>query len=205
MRRSNARTVAIDQQQSNNMDSNMKYQFRPNTSSTRSIFSRFSNSSSNSKSSKPNLLMIIITLVISLFVFIVVKGFRNSADLKTHYRIFIDGGSTGTRIHVFKVLGSSSFDFGKEGLVSMRVNPGLSSFEEEPFGAGRSLLELLEFGKSNIPKDYWGETEIRLMATAGLRRLEVGVQEKILESCRRVLRSSGFKFQDDWASVITGM
>lgn len=27
----------------------------------------------------------------------------------------------------------------------------------------------------------------------------------ILESCREVLRNSGFKFRDDWASVITGM
>ncbi|OVA09001.1 Nucleoside phosphatase GDA1/CD39 [Macleaya cordata] len=86
----------------------------------------------------------------------------------------------------------------------MRVSPGLSAFEGEPEGAGRSLLELLEFGKKRIPKEYWGETEIRLMATAGLRRLEMGVLERILESCRSVLRFSGFKFQDDWASVITG-
>lgn len=42
------------------------------------------------------------------------------------------------------------------------------------------------------------------MATAGMRMLDVEVQEKILESCRKVLRSSGFKFSDDWASVITG-
>lgn len=96
------------------------------------------------------------------------------------------------------------FDFGKEGLASMRVTPGLSAFEGDVDGAGRSLLELLEFGKGNVPKEYWGVTEVRLMATAGLRRLDFGVQERVLESCRGVLRVSGFLFRDDWASVITG-
>ncbi|KAI5081917.1 hypothetical protein GOP47_0001660 [Adiantum capillus-veneris] len=43
------------------------------------------------------------------------------------------------------------------------------------------------------------------MATAGLRRLDVQVQESILESCRVTLRASKFKFRDDWASVITGI
>ncbi|XP_020258436.1 probable apyrase 3 [Asparagus officinalis] len=31
-----------------------------------------------------------------------------------------------------------------------------------------------------------------------------GVKEMILESCRGGLRGSGFRFQDDWASVISG-
>lgn len=100
--------------------------------------------------------------------------------------------------------GNAVFDFGRDGLASMRVNPGLSSFTEEPDGAGHSLLALLEFGKSEIPKESWRDTEIRLMATAGLRMLEVNLQQRILESCRSVLRSSGFKFRNEWASVITG-
>lgn len=86
----------------------------------------------------------------------------------------------------------------------MRVNPGLSAFSEDPGGAGGSVAELVEFGKRRIPRASWGETEIRLMATAGLRMLDAEVQERILESCRKVLRSSGFKFRDEWASVITG-
>lgn len=95
------------------------------------------------------------------------------------------------------------FDFGEEG--AMKVNPGLSAYAEDPEGAGGSLEELVEFGKGKVPRELWGETEIRLMATAGLRLLDSYVQERILEACRRVLRKSGFKFRDDWASVITGM
>ncbi|XP_050144571.1 probable apyrase 6 isoform X2 [Malus sylvestris] len=95
------------------------------------------------------------------------------------------------------------FDFGKDGLASMRVNPGLSAYAEDPESAGGSLRELPEFGKGRVPKDLWAETEIRLMARAGLRLLDLGVQNRILNSCWKVLRSSGFKFRDEWASVIT--
>ncbi|KAF7809121.1 putative apyrase 6 isoform X2 [Senna tora] len=134
------------------------------------------------------------------------KSSPDAARIK--FGIVIDGGSTGTRIHVFKYRleggNNAVFDFGKDGLVSMRVNPGLSSLAEDSHGAGQSLLKLLEFGKSKIPMESWKDTEIRLMATAGLRLLQENVQQRILESCRRVLRSSGFKFRDEWASVITG-
>ncbi|GLT27805.1 hypothetical protein SLA2020_027780 [Shorea laevis] len=87
----------------------------------------------------------------------------------------------------------------------MRVIPGLSAYASDPESAGLSIMGLLEFGKGTVPKELWAETEIRLMATAGLRPLDIGVQDEILESCRRVLRASGFKFHDDWASVITGI
>uniref|UniRef100_A0A0D9X874 Apyrase n=1 Tax=Leersia perrieri TaxID=77586 RepID=A0A0D9X874_9ORYZ len=43
------------------------------------------------------------------------------------------------------------------------------------------------------------------MATAGLRLLDAAVAEAVLESCRVLLRGSGFQFQDDWATVISGM
>lgn len=133
--------------------------------------------------------------------------FFRSPEVGRRFGIIIDGGSTGTRIHVFEYAiqgGAPRFDFGPNGHSSKRVNPGLSSFERDPDKAGGSLVELLEYGKGRVPEEFWKETEVRLMATAGLRLLELEVQERILESCRRVLGSSGFKFRDDWASVITG-
>ncbi|GKV22341.1 hypothetical protein SLEP1_g32221 [Rubroshorea leprosula] len=87
----------------------------------------------------------------------------------------------------------------------MRVIPGLSVYASDPESAGLAIMGLLEFGKGTVPKKRWAETEIRLMATAGLRLLDIGVQDEILESCTRVLRASGFKFHHDWASVITGV
>ncbi|XP_010917046.1 probable apyrase 6 [Elaeis guineensis] len=122
------------------------------------------------------------------------------------FGIVIDAGSSGTRIHVFGFNGESgmipSIDWGSTAV--MRVTPGLSAFSGEPERARASLAELLEFAKGRVAKDQWGKTDVRLMATAGLRMLPVEVRDSILESCRMVLRSSGFRFQDDWASVIPG-
>lgn len=87
---------------------------------------------------------------------------------------------------------------------SMKVSPGLSSYAADPENAGQSLVELLEFAKERVPGELWEDTEVRLMATAGLRLLDVAVVERMLESCRKVLWSSGFQFQHDWAAVISG-
>ncbi|KAF6171852.1 hypothetical protein GIB67_007373 [Kingdonia uniflora] len=197
MRRSNARTSpAINPQQQQPTMDTVKFHLRPNTTLT-----------SRSKIiSSRTFIVIVLTLAVICYLFVTIV--RQSSVVREKFRVIIDGGSTGTRIHVLRVAldGNESpvFDFGRNGLASMRVNPGLSSFEGEPNGAGESLLELLVFAKGRIPREDWGETEIRVMATAGLRILDLGVQEKILESCRIVLRLSGFKFRDDWASVITG-
>ncbi|KAI7747060.1 hypothetical protein M8C21_002496, partial [Ambrosia artemisiifolia] len=92
------------------------------------------------------------------------------------YRIVIDRGSTGSRIHVFQYLiidSGHAFDFSgrKNGLVSMRVSPGFPASAEDPDGAGGSVLEMLEFGTKMVPKEDWGKTELRLMATAGRQEL----------------------------------
>ncbi|KAK8941636.1 putative apyrase 6 [Platanthera guangdongensis] len=122
------------------------------------------------------------------------------------FDVIIDAGSTGTRIHVFGCIsawgGMPVIDHGPT--ASMKVSPGLSAFANNPAKAAQSLTELLEFVRERVPKNRWGETNIRLMATAGLRSLDGDLAERILEYCRSALRASGFEFQDDWASVISG-
>ncbi|XVE91496.1 hypothetical protein REPUB_Repub01dG0015100 [Reevesia pubescens] len=178
----------------------IKLHVRPNSRST-ALFSR------NPRQTKPTPSFIAISIAITIALLIFIYIFLFSSKDSKKYGIIIDGGSTGTRIHVFgyRVNGGKNpvLDF-KEGLGSLKVNPGLSAYADEPEGAADSLRELLEFGRSKVPRKQWGETEIRLMATAGLRLLDVEAQERILEECRKVLRVIGFKFQDDWASVITG-
>ncbi|KAL8150164.1 hypothetical protein V2J09_019972 [Rumex salicifolius] len=168
----------------------------------------FSKSPRNLSSSSLKSKLVTVSLVaISALIFFVVVFRYWSADDGPKFRIIIDGGSTGTRIHVFEYRvegGTPKFDFGPGGLGSMRVSPGLSAYADFPEDAGRSLMELLEFGKKRVPEQFWTETEISLMATAGLRLLDSKLQERILESCRGVLSFSGFKFRSDWASVISG-
>nr|DAD34880.1 TPA_asm: hypothetical protein HUJ06_005520 [Nelumbo nucifera] len=205
MRRLNAPTPAVQTRQK--MDS-LKLQFRPNAPRSNNFFSRISSTSMKRTRHLSVFVAVVLAAAVFCFLFNIVRGSLNSPFSKRKFSIIIDGGSTGTRIHVFRFSinekGMPLFSFGKDGLVSMRVNPGLSSFSANPKDAGNSLLGLLDFAKQRVPKDYWEESEIRLMATAGLRRLDLDVQERILDSCRKILRRSGFKFQDDWASVITG-
>ncbi|KAL6513905.1 hypothetical protein OROHE_019361 [Orobanche hederae] len=197
MRRPNARTVNPNSDENKEMDPiKLHSRFRPGFRSP------------NSKHSKPRSRFCLITSVsagLVLFCYILFFGNRSQGNKK--YGVVIDGGSTGTRIHVFKYEvrnGNLVLDFSDKGLVSMRVNPGLSAHVEDPDMAGHAVAELVEFAKSNVPRDQLGESEIRLMATAGMRLLKDGDQDRILNACRSVLRASGFRFRDDWAAVISG-
>uniref|UniRef100_A0ACD5XG50 Uncharacterized protein n=1 Tax=Avena sativa TaxID=4498 RepID=A0ACD5XG50_AVESA len=119
------------------------------------------------------------------------------------FSVIIDGGSTGTRAHVFAAGPDGRPDLARSAV--MRVSPGLSSFAADTARAGESLRPLLEFAREKIRGEGGAAaTEVRLMATAGLRLLEDRVQEAILASCRDVLRASGFRFEDSWAKVIPG-
>ena len=100
--------------------------------------------------------------------------------------------------------GKPVFEFRGANYASLKLHPGLSSYADDPDGASVALTELVEFAKGRVPKGMWVETEVRLMATAGMRLLDVPVQEKILQVTRRVLKASGFMFRDEWASVISG-
>lgn len=168
---------------------------------------------SESKPTKPILLLVLglfLSIAITLaFLFvlymILFSGWNPRSSFR--YSVVIDAGSSGSRAHVFRYWlesGKPVFDFGEENYASLKLSPGLSSYADNPQGASVSVAELVEFAKGRVPKEMLKKSEIRLMATAGMRLLDVSVQEEILEVTRGVLRSSGFKFQDEWASVISG-
>lgn len=100
--------------------------------------------------------------------------------------------------------GKPVFEFRGANYASLKLHPGLSAYADDPEGASAALTELVEFAKGRVPRGMWVETEVRLMATAGMRLLEAPAQEKILGVARSVLGSSGFLFRDEWASVISG-
>ncbi|KAG2578990.1 probable apyrase 5 isoform X2 [Panicum virgatum] len=131
-----------------------------------------------------------------------------SRSAPPRYGVIIDAGSTGSRVHVIAYRAgpgrgaTPQLDWART--ASLKANPGLSSFAADPRGAGLSLAPLVEFARRRVPRERWADTEVRLMATAGLRLLDAAVSESVLESCRDVLRQSGFLFQDKWATVISG-
>ncbi|CAH8387552.1 unnamed protein product [Eruca vesicaria subsp. sativa] len=206
MRRSQPRPRTKTKPDKSNMDP-VKFQIR---SSNRSSSSSSSNSiytltKPNPKHTKSNLLLTVASTATALAFLFVFYSLLTPGSLR--YSVVIDGGSTGTRIHVFGYRiesGKPVFEFKGANYASLKLHPGLSSFAGDPEGASVALRELVEFAKGRVPKGVWRETEVRLMATAGMRLLEGRAQEKILGVARRVLRGSGFLFRDEWASVISG-
>ena len=108
----------------------------------------------------------------------------------------IDAGSTGSRIHAFK------FEVEGEELTLLdstfkAIEPGLSSFNEDPAQAGLSLVPLLDEAKAFVPAEIAGETTVELRATAGLRMLDPSEVQRILQEVHTVLQSYPFKVLDD--------
>nr|AAK62457.1 putative nucleoside triphosphatase [Arabidopsis thaliana] len=209
MRRSHARSRVKNSSSSKSDMDPIKFQIRsgnraPSSSSTYTL------TKPNSKHAKSNLLLTVGSISVVLGVlFLCYSILFSGGNLRgsLRYSVVIDGGSTGTRIHVFGYRiesGKPVFEFRGANYASLKLHPGLSAFADDPDGASVSLTELVEFAKGRVPKGMWIETEVRLMATAGMRLLELPVQEKILGVARRVLKSSGFLFRDEWASVISG-
>ncbi|XP_059640980.1 probable apyrase 6 isoform X2 [Cornus florida] len=123
------------------------------------------------------------------------------------FGIIIDASSTMSRIHVFEFLNEGMTPFiGLDGAgsSSLKVRPGLQGFAGDPDGAGRSILELIEFAKKRVPRSEWKNTKVQLMGTTELEKLGLKSKEAVLKSCRRVLRSSGFLFKDEWAEIMKG-
>ncbi|CAN1132663.1 Probable apyrase 6, partial [Linum perenne] len=148
------------------------------------------------------IILALITLLSCYYIFSTVKVM----DWNKKYKIFIDGGSTWTWIHVFSYMVENEnpvFEFDNKD-ATMRVSPGLSVYFDDPESGWESLIELIELANEIVPREMWRDTKIRLMVTAGMRWLESDVQGKVMEGCRSFLREFEFLFMDEWASVISG-
>ncbi|GBC09083.1 hypothetical protein RclHR1_00860021 [Rhizophagus clarus] len=102
------------------------------------------------------------------------------------YALMIDAGSTGSRIHVYR------FNYCKaspelEDEIFAHIEPGLSSYGDNPEAAAKSLNVLMEVALKNVPKELQHCTPVAVKATAGLRLLGLKKSERILEAVREHL------------------
>jgi len=129
---------------------------------------------------------------------------------KTTCRFFacvIDGGSTGTRLHLYEFshdLNNDSGPFRVEKETFKEVKPGLSSFAKEPEKAAESVGILLDAARAAIPKSLWIHTPITLKATAGLRLLPEDEADEILDQVDRKVTESGFLTNEDSVGMLSG-
>ncbi|PHT33015.1 Apyrase [Capsicum baccatum] len=123
-----------------------------------------------------------------------------------HYAVVFDAGSTGSRVHVFRFDEKLNLlPIGNNVEFFMAINPGLSSYAEDPKAAANSLVPLLEGAEGAVPQELQSETPLELGATAGLRMLKGDAAEKILQAVRDLVENqSTFHSKDQWVTILDG-
>uniref|UniRef100_A0A3Q7EX88 Apyrase n=1 Tax=Solanum lycopersicum TaxID=4081 RepID=A0A3Q7EX88_SOLLC len=81
----------------------------------------------------------------------------------------------------------------------LAINPGLSSYANNPKAGALSLKPLLDKAESVVPKDLQPQTPLKLGATAGLRLLKGDAAVKILQANETTLN-----YKAEWASILDG-
>jgi len=137
-------------------------------------------------------------LVVALLVVLLAlaKAFVSAhvVESKSPFKIILDGGSTGSRLHVFEFVKNRK---GEEECIrrgSTKANVPISSFglgqELDSDQVAEHMLPLFEFAASVIPRRYHKATEVKYAATAGMRLLAPEEQEAVYSALHQGLTSS---------------
>lgn len=158
------------------------------------------------------------TVFIVAVIFILVSLFYFNTDVilpqrlkNLVYTVVIDAGSTGSRIHVFKLI-HEDFDNNPETLdvklineeLVHKIKPGLSSYAHDPDKAAESLKPLLDNAMRVIPEEHISNSRIVLKATAGLRLISNEIANKILYKVKNLLKIYPFKLKENDVDIMDG-
>uniref|UniRef100_A0A3P9H483 nucleoside diphosphate phosphatase n=1 Tax=Oryzias latipes TaxID=8090 RepID=A0A3P9H483_ORYLA len=128
-----------------------------------------------------------------------------SADgLDFQYGVMFDAGSTGTRVHIFKLQMKSKEPPTVDHETFKAIKPGLSAYADDPEKCAAGIQELLDVAKSSVPPSMWAKTPLVLKATAGLRLLPGEKAKQLLEKVRQIFHESPFLSRDDSVSIMDG-
>ncbi|CAK61270.1 unnamed protein product (macronuclear) [Paramecium tetraurelia] len=137
-------------------------------------------------------------------------GQSEPVEQQTCKGVIFDAGSSGTRVFVY-TWPCRLFHYANPEIEitqqapSVKVNPGISQFGDNIAGIKDYLQPLLDFANEHVEEEIRHRTPILLGATAGMRILDWGQQYDVMEEVRRILRESGYLFENsDWARIISG-
>ncbi|XP_071166808.1 ectonucleoside triphosphate diphosphohydrolase 7-like [Mytilus edulis] len=175
------------------------------------------------------LLGILVFLSIDIFVFSYDKDAQDlhikrplaSAPTKidfgpnVHFGIVIDCGSSGSRIFIYfwpPHSGNPSDLLSIQQLmdptgkpVVKKISPGLDTFEKNPGAASDYINPLLKYAASHIPSAHHADTQLFILATAGMRMIPQESQKAIFEDLKNdIPKSFPFVFSDSNFEVISG-
>lgn len=102
---------------------------------------------------------------------------------QSHFAIYVDAGSSGSRLHFFKYTHQHALPKVKE-LFSASTQPGLASFAAKPTQAVNSLKELLDKLTPVLAKQHLNPQaiEFHLLGTGGMRLLPEKTQQAIYKN-----------------------
>lgn len=131
------------------------------------------------------------------------------------FGVVIDAGSSGSRLQIYSwkdpgVVLAEKGDIVRNTLPKVekgvqvgedwitKVEPGLSSFADNPEGVAGYLEPLIQHARSQIPPSLESETPLFLLATAGMRLLSPVQQARVLNAvCQYLRSSSNFRIDDE--------
>ncbi|KAG0695272.1 nucleoside phosphatase family-domain-containing protein [Suillus ampliporus] len=131
------------------------------------------------------------------------------------FGIVIDAGSSGSRLQIYSwkdpdVVLSEQGDDVRDKLPKvekgvqegedwiMKVEPGLSTFADNPEDVSEYLAPLLKHARSQIPPSLEPETSLFLLATAGMRLLTPVQQARVLSAtCKYLKSASSFRIDGE--------
>ncbi|KAM6170151.1 ectonucleoside triphosphate diphosphohydrolase 2 [Rhynchocyon petersi] len=153
----------------------------------------------------PLLLLAAAGLVGLLLLCIHTRDVREPPGLK--YGIVLDAGSSHTSMFVYKWPEDKKNDTGIVGQHSYCnvKGGGISSYADNPPGAGQSLVPCLDQALRDIPKERHAGTPLYLGATAGMRLLQLTSPQasaKVLEAVTKTLTKYPFDFRG--AHILSG-
>lgn len=169
--------------------------------------------------------LIVLGITLVYFGFLLGRAYLQRETLQ--FAIVLDGGSTGTRVHVhgwarspkdpLPVMVDPTTNTHLPGAPMQVVNgqqrlykrvetePGLDKLYKNRTGIETALGPLLDWAGRHIPKHAYSNTQVFLLATAGLRRLPENQREWILDQAWSVLAQSPFKCKRSSVKVIKGI
>ncbi|XP_070107330.1 ectonucleoside triphosphate diphosphohydrolase 2 isoform X2 [Equus caballus] len=135
------------------------------------------------------------------------KPVRPPGAHRLRYGIVLDAGSSHTSMFIYKWPADKKND---TGIVSQHSScnvhgGGISSYADNPSGAGQSLVECLDQALRDVPKDRHRGTPLYLGATAGMRLLNLTRPEaatNVLAAVTRTLTQYPFHFRG--ARILSG-
>jgi hypothetical protein len=125
---------------------------------------------------------------------------ESSSSALSPFVIVIDGGSTGSRLHIYEFVQQHENNNNNinnttsatilQRVGSMRTEGPLSDFSHFQINTTRLLqhiLPCLEFAAQHVPRQYHSSTRISYQATAGMRLLPLAQQEHVYTTMKHVL------------------